>query len=104
MLTVQSIDRGRSPQLAAPFPAIELRAALAPPFNDGATRGAGFALGAQRSDPNGASRWSLPTAVSSQLFDADFDVAAACDFGGADTAAGTFAGGGNSALARVAAN
>src|SRR6476469_4102827 len=104
MSILKPIDGGRSPQFAAPLPAIELRAALAPPFNDGAARGAGFALGAQRSDPNGASRWSLPTAVSSQLFDADFDVAGACDFSRAESAAGTFAGGGNSELARVAAN
>src|SRR6476469_5090852 len=101
MSILKPIDGGRSPQFAAPLPAIELRAALAPPFNDGAARGAGFALGAQRSDPNRASGWSLPTAVSSQLFDADFDVAGTCDFSGTDTGDRAFESSGNSTFARV---
>ena len=77
---------------------------MAASLDNGASRGAGFAFGAQRSDPNGASRRRLPTAVSSQLFDADFNVAAACYFGGADTSAGAFESSGNSPIARVAAN
>ena len=77
---------------------------MAASLDYGVSRGAGFAFGAQRSDPNGASRRSLPTAVSSQLFDADFNVAGACDLSGADTDDRAFESSGNSAIARVAAN
>ena len=77
---------------------------MATSFDNGASRGAGFAFGAQCSDSNRAYRRSLSTAVSSQLFDADFNVAGACDFSGADTDDRAFESSRNSPIARVAAN